>query len=74
MTDKQKFAELADSIMAELTANYRTDRTKNGRPNSFEYGFVLAKATADMGKGSEHLEGCTRGKPLIPYNIVCVSV
>ncbi|WP_233499793.1 hypothetical protein [Glaciecola sp. KUL10] len=53
MTDKQKFAELADSIMAELTANYRTDRTKNGRPNSFEYGFVLAEATGDMGKGSE---------------------
>ncbi|GEA09862.1 hypothetical protein [Alteromonas sp. KUL49] len=50
---KQKFADLADSIMAELTANYRTDRAKNGRPNSFEYGFVLAEATGDMGNGGE---------------------
>ncbi len=52
-SEKEKFAGLADQIMAELSAHYRTDRAKNGRPESYELGFVLAEATGDMGKGSE---------------------
>lgn len=51
--ESQKYASLADKIMAELSANYRTDRSKNGRPKSESLGFVLAEATGDMGNGGE---------------------
>ncbi|TLU67392.1 hypothetical protein FE810_03700 [Thalassotalea litorea] len=51
--EQQKYAALADRIMAELTENYRTDRAKNGRPHSVDFGFVLAEATGDMGNGGE---------------------
>lgn len=51
--EKQKFADLADRIMHELTQKYRTDRAESGRPNSFDLGFVLASATGDMGNGGE---------------------
>lgn len=50
---KKKFAQLADKIMSELTNHYRTDRSKNGRPHSLDFGFVLAEATGDMGNGGE---------------------
>lgn len=50
---KERYAALADKIMAELTSHYRTDRSKNGRENSVKYGFVLAEATGDMGNGGE---------------------
>lgn len=51
--EKEKFAELADRIMAELSDNYRVDRAKEGRKYSFDLGFVLSQATGDMGRGSE---------------------
>jgi len=50
---KQKYGALADEIMAELTVNYRTDKSKNGREKSFELGFVLEEATGDMGNAGE---------------------
>ncbi|RDV27367.1 hypothetical protein DXV75_04855 [Alteromonas aestuariivivens] len=50
--EKEKYAALADNIMAELTTQYRTDRN-NSRPHSFDYGFVLAEATGDMGNAGE---------------------
>ena len=49
---KQRAINLADKIMAELTTTYRTDKNKT-RPDSYDFGFVLAEATGDMGKGSE---------------------
>lgn len=51
--EKEKFAQLADRIMAELSDNYRVDRAKEGREHSFDLGFVLSQATGDMGRGSE---------------------
>jgi hypothetical protein len=51
--EKQEVAELADNIMATLTDHYRTDRSKSGRPHSFDFGFLLAEATGDMGNGGE---------------------
>ncbi|AWB65539.1 hypothetical protein C2869_03410 [Saccharobesus litoralis] len=51
--EKKRYSELADKIMAELSTHYRTDRSKNGRPNSYDFGFVLAEATGDMGNGGE---------------------
>ncbi|MGJ8693551.1 MAG: hypothetical protein ACSHW0_13865 [Thalassotalea sp.] len=50
---KQRYAQLADNIMAELTNNYRTDRSKKGRPNSLDFGFVLAEATGNLPAASE---------------------
>jgi len=50
--DKEKYSALADNIMAELSNNYRTDRNST-HPHSFEYGFVLAEATGDMGNAGE---------------------
>lgn len=50
---EQKALSLADRIMDELTQKYRTDRAANGRPNSHEFGFVLAEATGDMGNAGE---------------------
>lgn len=51
-TAKVKYSALADNIMAELSSHYRTDRN-NTRPHSFDYGFVLAEATGDMGNAGE---------------------
>lgn len=49
---RQRYADLADKIMLELTQNYRTDRN-NTRKNSLEFGFVLAEATGNMGSAGE---------------------
>lgn len=51
--EKLRYVSFADSIMHELSEHYRTDRTQNGRPNSVDYGFVLAEATGDFGNGGE---------------------
>ncbi|AWB65389.1 hypothetical protein C2869_02560 [Saccharobesus litoralis] len=48
----QKYADLADKIMLELTNNYRTDRNQT-RKDSLGLGFVLAEATGNMGSAGE---------------------
>jgi hypothetical protein len=49
---RQRYAKLADNIMAELTNNYRVDRNNN-RKESLALGFVLAEATGNMGAAGE---------------------
>lgn len=51
--ERAEYAALADTIMAELTEKYRTDRPETGRVSSYDLGFVLSEATGDMGNGGE---------------------